>query len=370
MISVAAGDADQYRLAVRGDQLTLQVRVYLFTVGDDGVVVLFGADPSVLRRSRDPTWTRSSRASASASDPPDAGTALPRCPGRSHVRGHARLCRPALRPSHLRLLGERRTRLDTVAPRLAAGGPTRGVRVARGPRSRPTRSRPQPMAPSTLPSNLPAPSATTRPPVDAGVRDRCAGGRRPVRHARLEPVRARTGPDRPRRRSAAQVRAARSRPRHLRFVCARRLSRPTTPVAYAQFGPLSAYPRAQRIRELYPQLPSAPPPGVITCIATVAAARGLGYARALVLDVCEELARRGFAAVEAYPDMTRPIDETSAATPELWLGCGFDVAVRRRPLSGDASRRSTSRARRSPASAVHAWRSRDRELAAGGGPNG
>ena len=28
------------------------------------------------------------------------------------------------------------------------------------------------------------------------------------------------------------------------------------PVAYAQFGPLSAYPRAQHIRELYPQLPS------------------------------------------------------------------------------------------------------------------
>jgi hypothetical protein len=26
-------------------------------------------------------------------------------------------------------------------------------------------------------------------------------------------------------------------------------------VAYAQFGPLSAYPRAQRLRELYPQLP-------------------------------------------------------------------------------------------------------------------
>ena len=25
--------------------------------------------------------------------------------------------------------------------------------------------------------------------------------------------------------------------------------------------------------------------------------------------------------------MTRPIDETSAATPELWLGCGFTMAV-------------------------------------------
>lgn len=99
------------------------------------------------------------------------------------------------------------------------------------------------------------------------------------------------------------------------------------PVAYAQFGPLSAYPRAQRIRELYPLLPIAPPPGVITCIATAPDARGLGYARALVHDVCNELGSRGFAAVEAYPDMTRPIDEVSAATPDLWIGCGFVIAA-------------------------------------------
>ena len=102
---------------------------------------------------------------------------------------------------------------------------------------------------------------------------------------------------------------------------------PDEPVAFVQFGPLSAYPRAQRIRELYSQLPVAPPPGVITCVATTAAARGHGYARALVLNVCAELAHRGFAAVEAYPDLTRPIDETSAATPQFWLGCGFLMAV-------------------------------------------
>ena len=33
-----------------------------------------------------------------------------------------------------------------------------------------------------------------------------------------------------------------------------------TAVAYAQFGPLSAYPRAQRVRDLYPQLPASPLP--------------------------------------------------------------------------------------------------------------
>jgi hypothetical protein len=48
VISVAAGDADEYLLSVRGDELSVRLKVYLFTVGDDGVVVLFGADPSVF----------------------------------------------------------------------------------------------------------------------------------------------------------------------------------------------------------------------------------------------------------------------------------------------------------------------------------
>ena len=99
------------------------------------------------------------------------------------------------------------------------------------------------------------------------------------------------------------------------------------PVAYAQFGPLSAYPRASRIRELYPRLPATPLPAVITCIATTAEARGRGHARRLVLAVCDDLAGRGFAAVEAYPDRTQPPDATSAADPAFWLGCGFLLAV-------------------------------------------
>lgn len=99
------------------------------------------------------------------------------------------------------------------------------------------------------------------------------------------------------------------------------------PVAYAQFGPLSAYPRAQRLRGLYPQLPSAPLPAVVTCIATTAAARHQGYARRLVEDVCDELAGRGFSAIEVYPDLTEPPDATSAATPGFWASCGFSLAV-------------------------------------------
>ncbi|MCI0582465.1 MAG: GNAT family N-acetyltransferase [Chloroflexi bacterium] len=97
--------------------------------------------------------------------------------------------------------------------------------------------------------------------------------------------------------------------------------------AYVQFGPLSAYPRAQRLRDLYPRLPATPLPAVITCIATTPEARGHGHARRLVAAVCEDLAGRGFAAVEAYPERgTRP-DATSAATPDFWVACGFAIAI-------------------------------------------
>jgi ribosomal protein S18 acetylase RimI-like enzyme len=99
------------------------------------------------------------------------------------------------------------------------------------------------------------------------------------------------------------------------------------PVAYVQFGPLSAYPRASRIRELYPQLPDAPLPAVITCIATTAAARHQGYARRLVAAAVDDLSDRGFAAIETYPDRSQPLDATSAAHPRFWEGCGFTLAV-------------------------------------------
>lgn len=98
-------------------------------------------------------------------------------------------------------------------------------------------------------------------------------------------------------------------------------------VAFCQFGPLSAYPRAIRLRDLYPQLPEAPLPAVITCIASTAEARGQGWARRLVEDVCADLAARGFAAVEAYPDLTRGEDETSGARPGFWHVLGFATAV-------------------------------------------
>lgn len=99
------------------------------------------------------------------------------------------------------------------------------------------------------------------------------------------------------------------------------------PAAYCQFGPLSAYPRALRLRELYPQLPDAPLPAVITCIATTPEARRSGHALRLVEEVCTDLAGRGFSAVEAYPE-TRAADEaTPAARPAFWVRAGFALAV-------------------------------------------
>ena len=99
------------------------------------------------------------------------------------------------------------------------------------------------------------------------------------------------------------------------------------PAAYCQFGPLSAYPRALRLRDLYPQLPASPLPAVITCIATTADARHGGHALALIDDVCRELARRGFAAVETYPEAGTRADATSAAFPGFWERAGFAMVV-------------------------------------------
>jgi len=99
------------------------------------------------------------------------------------------------------------------------------------------------------------------------------------------------------------------------------------PAAYAQFGPLSAYPRATRVRDLYAQLPEAPLPAVITCIATTTTGRRRGHALALVAAVCEDLAGRGFAAVEVYPEAHSDPNATSAATPAFWLAAGFALAV-------------------------------------------
>jgi ribosomal protein S18 acetylase RimI-like enzyme len=68
-------------------------------------------------------------------------------------------------------------------------------------------------------------------------------------------------------------------------------------------------------------------PAVITCIATIATVRGDGLGLRLVAAVCEDLATRGFAAVEAYPEVGPRPDATSGATPAFWEAAGFVRAV-------------------------------------------
>lgn len=104
------------------------------------------------------------------------------------------------------------------------------------------------------------------------------------------------------------------------------------PVAYCQAGPLSAFPRAQRLRDRYPDLPSTPPPAVVTCISVIPAARGSALGSALVEGVLTRLNSAGFAAVEAYPEepataATLDVEATSAATQRFWERLGFAVAA-------------------------------------------
>ncbi len=83
-----------------------------------------------------------------------------------------------------------------------------------------------------------------------------------------------------------------------------------TAIGYAQFGPISAYPRAQVIRDRYRGLPDSPAPWVVTCLQVVPAAEERQrIGQELLAAVCEELDKRGITAVEAYPE----------GVPEPWL---------------------------------------------------
>jgi hypothetical protein len=118
-----------------------------------------------------------------------------------------------------------------------------------------------------------------------------------------------------------------------------------TAVGYAQFGPLSAYPRAQDIRDRYPQLPESPAPWVITCLqagpAESAEAR-TEIGLALLEAVCAELDRRGITAVEAYPEGVDDPWLPSPGPASVYEGAAFErvagddrYPVYRRELSGE-----------------------------------
>ncbi len=117
------------------------------------------------------------------------------------------------------------------------------------------------------------------------------------------------------------------------------------PVGYAQFGPISAYPRAQAIRDRYPQLPDSPAPWVVTCLqVTPDGAERLEVGAALLGAVCEELDRRGITAVEAYPEAVADAWLPSPGPATLYEANRFERVVDdarypvvRRELTGDAA---------------------------------
>jgi hypothetical protein len=116
-------------------------------------------------------------------------------------------------------------------------------------------------------------------------------------------------------------------------------------VGWAQFGPISAYPRAQVIRERYPSLPDSPAPWVVTCLQIVPETPNReGVAVELLSAVCEELDRRGIIAVEAYPEGVADPWSLSPGPASVYEAAGFGRAagedrypVYRRELEGGSA---------------------------------
>jgi hypothetical protein len=116
-------------------------------------------------------------------------------------------------------------------------------------------------------------------------------------------------------------------------------------IGYAQFGPMSLYPRAQAIRERYPQLPDSPAPWIVTCLQVVETTgdERSSIGAALLAALGEELDRRGIGAVEAYPEGGADPWLPSPGPSSLYTAAGFEhvagddrYPVFRRELSGGA----------------------------------
>ena len=114
-------------------------------------------------------------------------------------------------------------------------------------------------------------------------------------------------------------------------------------IGYAQFGPLSAYPRAQLIRDRYPELPESPAPWVLTCLQVVPETPDRAdIGQALAGAVCAELDRRGVTAVETYLERAADPWLPSGGPASVYEAAGFARAagddqfpVYRRDLAGE-----------------------------------
>jgi hypothetical protein len=116
-------------------------------------------------------------------------------------------------------------------------------------------------------------------------------------------------------------------------------------IGYAQFGPMSNYPRAQVIRDRYPELPDSPAPWVITCLQLVPATTDRNTSGAGLLNAtCDEIDRRGITAVEAYPEGVADGWMPSPGPAAIYEANGFErvagddrYPVYRRELTGEAA---------------------------------
>lgn len=114
-------------------------------------------------------------------------------------------------------------------------------------------------------------------------------------------------------------------------------------LGYAQFGPISAYPRAQLIRDRYPELPESPAPWVMTCLQVVPdQPERVEIGQALAEAVCTELDRRGVVAVETYLERASDPWLPSGGPATVYEAAGFVRAagdeqfpVYRRELAGE-----------------------------------
>ena len=233
------------------------------------------------------------------------------------------------------------TRRSTTAPATTGRTPTGG-------RRRTGRAGCGPATGAGLGGDHPGAAAADEPvprrsrgPGRQPVRPEARGTGQPVRPrrrrgpARREPVRAhaRSAPDRGPRRGT-EARPARARAgglRELREGAARRRrgrGRRTPGGLCPVRPPLRVPARPAPPRPVPAASPGAPPRRSSRAWRWRRISRGRGFGAARwCAAICDDLAGRGFAAVEAYPEIGPAPDATSAATPAFWERAGFAVVV-------------------------------------------
>ena len=218
-------------------------------------------------------------------------------------------------------------------------GPATTGRTPTAARRRPGRLA---QAPAPPPADAPAGPSTGNPflddaPTPASTRSRRLRDRPAVQPVRGRGRTTRSSTTRSRRAAAPARRSSATAPRKLALLgrglggvrqlrqgpARRRCRRGVRPVRAA----VRVSRGRMRLRELYPQLPDAPLPAVITCIATTAEAPPAGACAAAGRG---RLRRPGRPRVRGRRGLSRaraPEDATSAATPDFWVARRLPVAV-------------------------------------------